>query len=318
MTSEWYRALKAETIAALGSAAARCANEECRFLAYENVVQVNRFDVREAAFCQAKVAGPDKFDPDIFTTFRTVALKACGGELAESASIVAAVSSAMKAARDEDRWLGRYLTEAPAAVRVQIASRAVTWLTRTLDLLDQPHFSGWQPNVAWEWSYPGRGLKLRAPTDLVVPGEGVPVYVVPGTDDGSKDEVAFGILVWCLHHRRLPSEARVAVHSTGRVHTVAPGDLLERGIVATQRTAEAVTRRSTGPDELARHPSYFTCQGCAWANDCGERLTATASRPAVRGGVRMSHVVSSGLQRSPSPTQGLQDRRPTGRHSHTL
>lgn len=272
----------------LEDAATNCVPRPCNELDWDEIVKVSDFDVIEAARCQAKVAGPDTpFVPDVFNTHKAIAL-ASYRRVAGGASVTAAVSNYMSQARSTSNWIGQYLQTAPAELRTQTAVRAITWLTRTLDVLGETDLDGWAANNGIDWRYPGCGLMLRGKIDLLQVSGGLHrgVIVATSPSEAFNDKVAFLAALFGLSRRRELDEIVVLIHSTGERLTVEPSSLYPQGLVAAQRAANGVSRRTSGPHGLNRSAAHFTCQSCHWHEDCEERAEATRG-PEIRGGVRL-------------------------------
>jgi|GEM_PF-5649437 len=192
-----------ELIAAMKSGLAvvadECPTADCNDLAWDEIVHVSDFSVAEAMHCQAKLAGPEApFEPDIFKTFKAVALRSVR-YLDDVASPREAVSRCMIDLREERDWIGNYLHDLDPGVRVQIATRAVTWLSRTLDVLGRDDVGRFRTADPVQWRYPGRGLKLAGKLDLVqgaASGQ-VPHIVIPSRSDANDAKVLGDPLV-CL------------------------------------------------------------------------------------------------------------------------
>jgi len=300
--------LESEFADRLAEAALRCEDGEVRDLERSQVVRVSNFDVQTAARCQAKAAAPpSEFEPSIYTTSRAVALRSVRG-LRRSGSVVGAVSEAMRQIRRADQhpqdttepdWLGLYLSDetlAPIDVRVRIAARAVTWLTTALEVLEatDPNASRrWRHDIRPRWRYPGRGLALDGRVDLAIPfaGNFTPVFVVTSASPAALDETAYNVCLWSINQRRAPDEVVVVELPTATRHILEPEELFERGVAAAARAADAVILRSDVGSKhvakLARQPSRFVCEGCAWAMSCDKKVEFDR-QPIRRGGVQLT------------------------------
>lgn len=272
----------------LAAVADECRSADCNDLAWEEIVHVSDFHAAEAMHCQAKLAGPEApFEPDIFKTFKAIALRSVR-YLDDVASPREAVSRCMIELRDEHDWIGNYLRDLDPGIRVQIATRAVTWLSRTLDVLARDDVASFRTAEPVQWRYPGRGLKLSGKLDLVrgsASGQ-VPHIVIPSRSDANDAKVAFLATLWCASTRQIPSEVVVLAHATSERYSVTPDDLFARGIEAARQATQAIVRRGQGPARLHRSPGHFTCRGCSWRGDCTEHA-AYQRTPPVRGGVRL-------------------------------
>ena len=287
-SSDERQELKQAVIQALTPSALNCQERECNQLEWDEVVRVSDFDVTQASCCQAKVAGPaDPFVADIFKTYRAIALRAAQ-RLKGPSPVTTAVSTVMKKARGTSDWIGKYLDTSAETVRIQTATHAVSWLTRTSELLETSDFSGFRADQNLEWRYPGYGLMLRSKIPLVDGRDGaaIPVLVTTSPSEAWDDAVAYAALLWRLARTDPSDHLAVLIHSTGERFDLAIDPLLERGLAAATRAALAVSRRGSGPDGLGRVPSFFTCQSCAWSDSCVERDEAE-NRPSVRGGIRL-------------------------------
>jgi hypothetical protein len=157
MTSTDRIELERALIEALGPAALNCPDQDCRSLQWDDIVRVSDFDVTQASWCQAKVAGPpEPFAADIFKTYRAIALRAAKHLTADSSptSVVSAVMKNLPGSRD---WLGEYARTSPTSVRIQTATRAVSWLTRTAELLGTDSLADHRFDQNFDWKYPGHG-----------------------------------------------------------------------------------------------------------------------------------------------------------------
>ena len=286
-----HRELEQELIDVLDDVVASCVDGECRDLDWDDIVHVSDFHVAEAQRCQAKVAMPDEgFEPHIFNTFKTIALRSMQYVDRET-SPTAAVSMYMRAERTNgaaNDWIGTYLRSAGAAERVQTASRAVTWLARTIDVLETDDVSHMRWSQKVEWRFPGKGLRLNGKVDLVTGSASarVPHIVIPSRSAAHEARVAFLALLWALTNRSVPEHVVVLTHATGVRSRVAPEDLFHLGIEGARLAALALAQQGRGPDGLSRTPSFFTCQECDWSNDCAE-WSAHQAAPPVRGGIRL-------------------------------
>lgn len=175
-------------IEALAEVALTCAGEDCRHLARGEVVEVNAFDVSSAARCQTSAAAPSPpFQADIFNVTKTVALRAVPG-LRRLGSALGSVGAVMREAQRlddgaaNDDWVRLFLKDSSIAVRSRVAGRATSWLTQVLNLLavdDLSETRRWRTKVPLRWEYPGRGLRLRATIDLLVPDPEQPGVLIP-------------------------------------------------------------------------------------------------------------------------------------------
>ncbi len=288
-TSAEHRALVAAIQDGLAEAADACRHADCNDLDWGEIVHVSDFAVGEAMRCQAKLAGPESpFEPDIFKTFKAVALRSVR-YLDDVASPREAVSRCMRDLREERDWIGNYLHDVDLGVRVQIATRAVTWLSRTLDVLGRDNVGNFRTADPVQWRYPERGLKLAGKIDLVhgVAGGQVPHIVIPSRSEANDAKVAFLTTVWCASKRHIPAEVVVLAHATGERYSVAPSDVFAHGIEAAASATRALAQRGQSPDGLQRSPSHFTCGGCAWRDDCPD-FAAHQLMPPMRGGVRLA------------------------------
>ncbi len=300
-----HRQLAGQLVERLSAPALRCPEGEVRDLDRQEVVRVSDHDVQAAARCQAKAAAPPtEFEANIFTTSRAVALRSMRW-LRREGSVIDAVGHTMRRARqpaddpsiDVD-WLDDYLSDperAPIDVRVRIAARATTWLTTTLAVLgiDDPKTTqGWRYDIRPRWRYPGRGLALDGRVDLSLPAVGnrLPVFVLTSLHPAVLDQAAYNICLWTIRQRKPPEEVLVVELPTSALHRLATDELLERGLDAAARAAEAVSRRPIGievpPVALTRTPSGFTCRDCPWAGGC-EAKAAFDRQPAIRGGIQL-------------------------------
>jgi len=274
-------------VEALEPVTANC-HVQARGLSWEDIVRVSDFDVAQASWCQASVAGPpEPFAPDMFKTYKAIALRAAR-HLTGDSTPTALVSTVMQNLQSSQDWLGDYVRGVPVSVRIQTATRAVSWLTRTAELLGTDDLTHFRCDQNLEWRYPGYGLQLKTKIPLVRSDDelSVPVLVTTSPSTSWDDSVAFSLLLWALSVQRSADHALIIVHSTGERTEVEIDALLERGIDAAARAALAVSQRSSGPDGLRRTPVFFTCQSCAWHDSCAERHES-ASRPPVRGGIRL-------------------------------
>lgn len=291
----------------LGPVAERCAVGDADRMPSYRVLQVSDFEVETASRCQAKLAGPpEPFEFGIHTAVRAMAHRAIP-LLDGPESVVAAMAAAMRATIDDrDDWLGPHLGRATRATRAQIAVRATTWLSRTMQLTGRDRFPGWSAGQRLVWTYPQRALRLRATVDLMPPpadGSG-PVMVVPSPSDARDAKVAFAALLWAAtrpgrsgaQDERSDAEdaedvanveIEVVAHATGQRTRTPIAALVEAGLDAAERAATGLVQRSTGPEGLDRSPAYFTCDGCAWFDDCEPRRLADEAAASIRGGVRL-------------------------------
>jgi hypothetical protein len=287
MTSSDRADLRTALIEALEPVTANC-HAQHRGLAWEDVVRVSDFDVAQAAWCQASVAGPpEPFVPDIFKTYKAIALRAAK-HLTGGSTPTALVSTVMQDLQSSQDWLGDYVRAAPASVRIQTATRAISWLTRTTELLGTDDLTHYRCDQNLEWKYPGYGLQLKTKVPFVRSDHGlsVPVLVTTSPYTSWDDSVAFSMLLWALAVQRSADHAVIIVHSTGERSEIQIDALLERGIGVAAHAALAVSQRDSGPEGLQRTPVFFTCQSCAWHDSCTER-SESASGPPVRGGIRL-------------------------------
>jgi hypothetical protein len=295
MTSTDRIELEGALIEALGPAALNCPDQDCRSLQWDDIVRVSDFDVTQASWCQAKVAGPpEPFAADIFKTYRAIALRAAKHLTADSSptSVVSAVMKNLPGSRD---WLGEYARTSPTSVRIQTATRAVSWLTRTAELLGTDSLADHRFDQNFDWKYPGHGLMLRTKVPLVsyANDASTPILVATSPSRAWDDSTAFTVLLWSLVVKRSSDHALVLVHSTGERIEIEINSMFERGIEAAARAALAVSQRDIGPDGLDRSPSFFTCQSCAWHDPCTQRQESE-DRPPVRGGIRLGLKSTSG------------------------
>ena len=286
-----HRELEQDLIGVLDDAVASCADGECRDLDWDDIVHVSDFHVAEAERCQAKVAMlDDEFEPHIFNTFKTIALRSMQYVDRET-SPTAAVSMYMRAERNNgaaNDWIGTYLRSAGAAERVQAASRAVTWLARTIDVLETDDVSHMKCSQKVEWRFPGKGLRLNGKVDLVAGAASarVPHIVIPSRTSAHEARVAFLALLWTLTNRSAPEHVVVLTHATGVRSRVAPEDLFQLGMEGARLAALALVQQGRGPEGLSRTASFFTCRDCDWRDDCAE-WSAHRALPPVRGGIRL-------------------------------
>ena len=282
MTSD----LQDRLLAALDDAAAHCPAEPCRSADWSEIVKVGDFHVRESAFCPASLAAPEPpFEADMFKTFKTIALDSLA-DVKQGMMVRAAVSETMRTARDGDGWYSDFLRSAPESVRVQTAVRATTWLTRTIEVLGTDDLRGWSIGTRIDFRHPDVALMLQGKFDLDIGGHRL-VAAATSPSKAEIDTVAYLTLLWRVVRSKDPDEVLLAVHSTGMVESYSPSLLHERGVEVAARAASAVSRRGFGPEDLPRTPAYFTCQSCAWRDDCEERLEHEASSK-VRGGIRLA------------------------------
>ena len=284
------RELEQAVIGALGEVAERCVDGDGRKLEWDEIVHVSDFHVGESLACQAKLASPDEgFEAAIFNTFKTIGRRSMQ-YLDQAGTPTEAVSLSMRNDRKNSGgrdWIGDYLLGADLAERVQVATRAVTWLTRTLDVLGPGGTAGMRADVKVDWWFPGRGLRLNGRIDLVA-GTGsarLPLIVIPSRSVAWEARVGFLTLLWCLRNP-VPDRVEVLVHASGDRYSVHPDDVVEQAIEQARIATHALLHRESGPLELPRSASFFTCASCIWRDDCTEH-TSLAKLPAVRGGIRL-------------------------------
>lgn len=288
MTSTDRADLERVLIEVLEPAALNCHDQDCRSLEWEDIVRVSDFDVSQASWCQAKVAGPpEPFAADIFKTYRAIGLRAAKHVTADS-SPTSAVSAVMKNSHHVKDWIGDYVRASPESVRIQTATRAISWLTRTAEMLGTDDLADYRFDQNFDWKYPGHGLMLRTKVPLVgyANDASTPVLVTTSPSPAWDDSVAFTVLLWSLVVKRSSDHALILAHSTGERLEIEIDSLLERGIAAATHAALAVSQRDVGPEGLDRSPSFFTCQSCAWHHPCVQRQESE-DRPPVRGGIRL-------------------------------
>lgn len=285
------RELEQAVISALGEVAERCVDGDGRNLEWDEIVHVSDFHVGESLACEAKLASPDEgFEAAIFNTFKAIGRRSMQ-YLDQAGTPTEAVSLSMRNDRKNSGgrdWIGDYLLGADLTERVQVATRAVTWLTRTLDVLGPDGVAGMRADQKVDWWFPGRGLRLNGRIDLVA-GTGtarIPHIVVPSRSAAWEAKVGFLTLLWCLRNP-VPDRVEVLVHASGERYSVQPEDVVEQAIEQARITTHALSHRETGPLDLARTASFFTCAGCAWQEDCVEHA-ALAELPSVRGGIRLA------------------------------
>lgn len=311
MTAERRRALTGRLVEAFGEAALQLPDTEVRELKYHEITFLSAYDIRTATICQASLAAPTpefETSPPLLT--RHLALSAGRRVHKFDGSLTAAMRNAMAEAMASERWPGPYLNEESRDVRALCASKAITWLNRTLDVLDVDDLRRWQFNRDLTWNFPGRGLKLKAKLDLLTPPSAnsptpVPVLVVPNTAEESLNRVAFTLLLLLINDLRPIDEARIVVHASGEVLTVEPDALVDRAIDAATRALDAVVVRDSidrdyggdgghslrPPSHLDLAPGQFVCRDCAFVQ-CSRRYGASpevdhGSAMIVRGGVRL-------------------------------
>lgn len=298
--AERRRELTARLTEALGDLALGCAEGEARTLTWDDLTQVSAFDVRASALCQASVAAqPEPFETHPALLTRHLALTAGRRIHRTGGSPTEAVRAAMAEAMEAERWPGPWLREQPRDVRTLCATKAITWLGRTMDVLEVTDLRRWQFARDLNWSFPGRGLKLKAKLDLMRP-DAVPVVVATSTAPHAMDQVAFIVLLTLVNDLRPIDEAVVVVHSSGERISIDPDTMIDRGVEAARTALEAVLEQAiSGPDavepplHLAARASLFGCRACPFVK-CSHRHRPDDpnidgdERPTVtRGGLRL-------------------------------
>ena len=283
------RELESELIAALEPVALACPDGS---FDWDTWVQIGEFEVGQAAWCQASVAGPDDdFVPAIYNTFKALA-RGAAPAVGRAGSVRAALSDYVGRARRGDEavplWLAEYLMGASTSELVATVRRAGTWLERTRTVLDVPDFDRYVVGDRRQWDHPADGLRLRATIDLVEEATSRPVLVFPSIDDARLSQAAYITMIHALRVRQAAPTVLVLAHSSGEVQEHDRADLWERAVAATVVAAEAVAARGAEPIGLARTASFFTCRDCHWHDGCDVRVAAEEVSPGIRRGIRLA------------------------------
>ncbi len=296
---------------ALAEVAMTCVDGDPRSLKRNEVVEVTAFDLVEAARCQTRAAAPaPPFQADMFTTTKTLALRSIPG-LRRTGSALAAVSTVMREAQRaddgaaDDDWLRRFLKESPIDVRSRVAARAAGWLTRTLEVLDVTDLyqtRSWRTNVPLRWDYPGRGLRLRAKVDLLVPdqrrpGVLLPIIVAQSGRIGLEDELGYLHLLWKSSRKPVPPQGEgtqehspskptrsksvinlehglLLDHREAHSKTVALSHLAEGAVQAVVRATQAVTERERIAGLVASSTTQGDLEGSSNAEEWPQSVVA--------------------------------------------
>ncbi len=250
---------------------------------------VKDFAVQQAATCPTMAGTPSEWAPmDVFKAFKTLAKLAAplvGPDTAPRPAVSRYMSDLQKT--QDPSWLAEFVfDDSDKFDRAVLASKAVSWLTRTREVLDLTAFRGWGVHDAVEWRYPDQGLILRANLDLTRP-DGSPVMVIPSAQISQLDKAAYIFLVASLGRRHIADRYEVVVHNSGRVLQLDPTQVLERGIAAATAAADALTAFRDGEVELARTPLFFACRDCAAFDSCepGQHHLATPAESSA--GIRL-------------------------------